>query len=104
MSNIKLIVLVSALLLFTSPVSADNWFNSTLGEQFDDAEEGLNSLLIALVAIYIIGCFVLTLYGWKAHNRTVFKEGIIGFGVLIVAIILMIFARDFFDYYFTKYM
>ena len=94
------IISIVIVLLCLSPVVSANWFNATLGEQFEDAEEGMKLLLYAVIGLYIIGCFVLTLFGWKFNNRKVFKEGILGFGVLIVVTILYVFATDFVEYYF----
>ncbi|MGP8322449.1 MAG: hypothetical protein ACT6FG_00410 [Methanosarcinaceae archaeon] len=103
MVKVKLILFISALLLLSCPASADNWFNATLGEQAVDLEEGLILLLYAVITIYLIVCFVLTLYGWKFHNRAIFKNGLIGFGVFIAMVVIYGFAIEFFEYYAGKY-
>ena len=103
MFNVKIITVVLLLLCMTSVVSADNWFNATLAEQFDDFEIGLKLLLFAIVAIYILACFIFTLYGWKFHDQSTFKKGIIGFLFLIGVTILFGFATGFFEYYVEKY-
>lgn len=103
MLKLKIVLVIVMLLLFSCPVSADNWFNATLGDQFEDAEEGMISLLYGVIALYLLVCFICVLYGWKAHNRSVFKDGIIGFGVFIAGVVLYGFAVEFFSYYVGKY-
>lgn len=104
MLKFKIVLVIIMLLLFSYPASADNWFNATLGDQFEDAEAGMISLLYGVIALYLIACFVCVLYGWKSHNRSIFKDGIIGYGVFIAVTIIYVFAVEFFDYYFGKYL
>ena len=103
MTVMKLFVFLLLLLCVMPVCSADNWFNATLSEQFDDAEEGAYSLAIAIVAIYILSCFILTIVGWKAHNKKLFKMGLEGFGILLLATIVYGFITGFFEYYVNKY-
>lgn len=103
MTYVKLISVVVLLLCLSPIVSADNWFNATLGEQFEDAEEGGMMLLLGVVAIYLIASFIMILYGHFAHEQTWFKRGITAIIVFIIAVILYAFAISFFDYYVAKY-
>ena len=103
MSNVKIIITILMLLCMISAASADNWFNATLSEQFDDFETGLELLLFAIVGIYILACFLATLIGWKSHNQKLFKMGTQGFLLLIGVTILLGFAIGFFEYYVDNY-
>lgn len=103
MSNIKIIIAMLMLLCMTSTASADNWFNATLSEQFDDFETGLKLMLFAVVGIYVLVCFIFALYGWKFHDQKTFKKGVIGFLLLLGITVLLGFATGFFEYYVDKY-
>lgn len=98
-----MLLILSVVPVCLANTSSDNWFTATLDDEMDDLKNGAKLLLIAIVGLYLISCVICVIVGWKG-NKKLFKIGIEGFGVLIIALVGYAFGIDFFEYYWNRYI
>ena len=107
MSNLKILYLVVLMLCIVPLVSAGNetgkMFEETTDGLFNDLEVGLKELIMALVGIFALYSIAAIIVGWFGHNNKLFKSGVTGCGVIILAAIAYFLAINGFNYFVDNY-
>lgn len=105
MLNIKIHrVLFSLLVLMciVQPCSADAFDDITAG-LFTDAETFLKACVLAAVSIFAMFSILAVFVGWFGHNKSMFKMGLGGCGVIILGAIVYFISINGFNYIVTNY-
>ena len=107
MIHLKILWIVALILCIVPVVSAGNetgsMFEETTDGLFDDLEVGLKELIMALVGIFALYSIAAIIIGWFSHNNQLFKSGVSGCGVIILAAIAYFLAINGFNYFVNNY-
>ena len=105
------ILYVVALVLCIVPIAfcedtedeTGNMFEETTDGLFNDLEVGLKELIMALVGIFALYSIAAIIIGWFGHNNKLFKSGVSGCGVIILAAVAYFLAINGFNYFVNNY-
>jgi len=106
MSYLKILYIVAFVMCIVPVVSAGNesgMFEETTDGLFNDLEVGLKELIMAIVGIFALYSIVAIILGWFSHNNKLFKSGVTGCGVIILAAIAYFIAINGFNYFVNNY-
>lgn len=110
MSYLKILYIV-ALVMCIVPVAfcedtedeTGSMFEETTDGLFDDLEVGLKELIMAIVGIFALYSIAAIIVGWFSHNNKLFKSGVSGCGIIILAAIAYFLAINGFNYFVDNY-
>lgn len=106
MSYLKIIYIVTLMMCIVPVVSAGNesgMFEETTDGLFNDLEVGLKEFILAIVGIFALYSIAAIIVGWFGHNNKLFKSGVSGCGVIILAAIAYFLAINGFNYFVDNY-
>ena len=107
MLYIKILSIVALVLCIVPVVSAvnetSNMFEETTDGLFNDLEVGLKELIMAIVGIFALYSIAAIIIGWFGHNNKLFKSGVSGCGVIILAAVAYFLAINGFNYFVNNY-
>lgn len=107
MSYLKILYIV-ALVICIVPVAfcedeTGSMFAETTDGLFNDLEVGLKELIMAIVGIFALYSIAAIIIGWFTHNNKLFKNGVSGCGVIILAAVVYFLAINGFNYFVNNY-